>query len=175
MNAAEFQTASCAVLGTTIGWQTKIAHQLGVTSRQVRRWIAADAVPAWAEAKLLELMGGTDHSPFPRDEWVVGQAVTADGRPRDYVVHLVHPRFSARIVMVDDDGAPDPDDEPADVATGIVYQADPESVLCEIDWVDEPKAGEITALMEAAAEAIEVLNERAERISERAETIRCGD
>ena len=90
--------------------------------------------------------------PWPRDEWIIGEG--QDGR--EYVVHSAPPRFIARVVMTDEkDGTPLDSEEPADLVGGIVYAADPGTVLCEIDWIDEPQPSEITALMEAAAEAIE--------------------
>lgn len=163
MNAAEFQTAACAILGTVVGWQSKIARRLPsrdgehVSVRQVQRWIAADRVPEWAEAELMRLMGGTERSPFPRDEWMVGDGVTGDGRRREYIVHLQEPRFVARVVAVDYDGLPEPAEEPADVMTGITYQANEETILCEIEWWDQPKAGQITSLLEAAADALDAI------------------
>lgn len=48
-----------------------------------------------------------------------------------------------------------PDEEPADVLTGIVYSADAETVLAEIDWIDTPRPGEVTQLLEAAADAVD--------------------
>lgn len=155
MTRDEFQAAAIAILGSTIGWQSRIGRALGVSARQVRRWVEADATPAWADEKLVALMGGIGKSPFPRDEWVIGDAVTKDGRRREYIVHLVHPRFSARIVETDDDGDLLPEHEPADILSGIVYSADPNTLICEVDWIDEPKAGEVPALMEAAATALD--------------------
>lgn len=163
MNTAEFEAAAVAITGTAIGWQSKIARRIPsrdgkhVSVRQVQRWIAADRVPEWAEAELLRLMGGTERSPYPRDEWVVGEGVTGDGRRREYIIHLQEPRFCARIVEVDDDGIPTPDHEPADVVGGITYQAFEGTVLCEIEWWDQPKAGQVTMLLEAAADALDVL------------------
>lgn len=166
MNAAEFQIAACAILGTVVGWQSKIARRLPsrdgnhVSIRQVQRWIEADRVPDWAEAELLRLMGGTERSPFPRDEWMIGDGVTRDGRRREYIVHLREPRFVARVVTVDDDGDPAPEEEPADILTGITYQANEETILCEIEWFDQPKPGHVTLLMEAAADALDALAEQ---------------
>lgn len=163
MNATEFETAAVAIIGTAIGWQSKIARRIPsrdgkhVSVRQVQRWIAADRVPEWAEKELLRLMGGAERSPFPRDEWVVGDAVTGDGRRREYIIHLQEPRFCARVVEIDDDGLPLPEHEPADVTAGITYQAFEGTLLCEIEWWDQPKAGQVTMLMEAAADALDLL------------------
>lgn len=163
MNASEFEAASVAILGTAVGWQSKIARLLPsregkhLSIRQVQRWIAADRVPDWAETELVRLMGGTERSPFPRDEWVVGDAVTGDGQRREYIVHLQDPRFVARVVEIDGEGLPLPEHEPADITTGITYQAFEGTLLCEIEWWDQPKAGQITMLMEAAADALDSL------------------
>ena len=51
-------------------------------------------------------------------------------------------------------GEPDPGELPADVVSGAVYQIDEDTVLCEVDWIDQPSPGEIVALLEAAADAI---------------------
>ncbi|MFC5385212.1 hypothetical protein ACFPLB_04430 [Aquamicrobium segne] len=161
MNTAEFQAVAIAILGTSIGWQSKIARLLPtrdgkhVTVRQVQRWIAADFIPEWAEKELAQLMGGTERSPFPRDEWLIGDALGADGKVREYIMHMQPPRFIARVVECDDDGNPLPEHEPADILSGTVYAANETTVLCEMLWLDEPRAGEIVQLLEAAADALE--------------------
>lgn len=164
MTADEFTAAAIALLRTTVGWQSKIARRLGIESRTVRRWLHDGAIPLWAEARLKELMGGTAPVPFPRDEWVLGDGVSAAGQHREYIVHTAPPRFVARVVECDPDGEPRPDEVPADVLSGVVYVADATDaeeigsmVLCEIDWIDEPAAGEITGLLEAASDAIETM------------------
>lgn len=163
MNSAEFEAAAISLLGTAVGWQSKIARRLPsregkhVSVRQVQRWIAADQIPEWAEAELLRLMGGTERSIFPRDEWMVGDGVTGDGRQREYIVHLQEPRFCARVVEIDDDGLPLPEHEPADVISGITYQVFEGTVLCEVEWWDQPKAGQIALLLQAAADALDAL------------------
>lgn len=156
MTRDEFQIAACALLGTTIGWQSAIARRLGVDSRTVRRWLAEGATPPWVDARMAELMGTAERGPWPRDEWVVGDGVTAAGCRREYVAHLMPPRFVARVVAVDElTGRPEPQELPADATSGTVYQADVGTLLCEVEWIDDPPAGQITALMEAAADAVE--------------------
>lgn len=163
MNANDFEAAAIAIIGTAVGWQSKIARKLPsrdgkhVSVRQVQRWIAADRLPEWAEAELVRLMGGTERSPFPRDEWMIGDGITSDGRRREYIVHLQEPRFVARVVEIDDEGHPLPEHEPADVHSGITYQANEATVFCEIEWWDQPQAGQITMLMEAATDALDAL------------------
>lgn len=160
MTRDEFQAASIALLRSAIGWQTAIARRLGVESRTVRRWLRSGEIPAWVDARLAELMGGIGPSPWPRDEWVIGDGVTGDGRAREYIIHVAAPRFVARIVACDADGQPLPEEAPADVISGVVYAIDPETVLCEIEWIDEPSPGQIAALLEAAADAIEATDAR---------------
>lgn len=159
MTADEFQAASIALLRSAVGWQTAIARRLPVEARTVRRWLVAGETPEWVDGRMAELMGGLGASPWPRDEWLIGDGVTADGRRREYIVHLVAPRFVARIVAVEDE-APEDDELPADIVTGTVYQADPETLLCEIEWIDEVDPGAVTHLLEAAADAIERQNDR---------------
>lgn len=170
MNAAEFQAAAVAILGTAIGWQSKIARRMPsrdgthVSDRQVRRWIAADDIPEWAEDELRRLMLGPERLPWPRDEWLVGDARGDDGAMREYIMHMQPPRFIARVVECDDDGEPLPEHEPADVLSGNVYAAGETTVLCEISWIDEPKAGEIVQLLEAAADALDEMADTDENL-----------
>ena len=142
--------------GLHVGWQSAIARKLRsrggvneVNNRTVRRWLASGHVPDWVEAQLVEMMGGTSPTPWPRDEWILGDG--QDGR--EYIVHAAPPRFVARVVMVDEaTGLPAPAEEPADVAGGIVYVVDEGTVLCEIEWIDEVDPGQVTPLIEAAAD-----------------------
>lgn len=171
MNAIEFEASAISILGTAVGWQSKIARRIPsrdgkhVSIRQVQRWIEADNIPEWAEREILRLMGGTERSPFPRDEWVVGDGVSGDGRRREYIVHLAEPRFVARIVATDEDGQPLAEEYPADVLSGIVYAADDETVFCEIEWWDQPKAGHITLLMESAADVLDAIADMDQRLA----------
>jgi hypothetical protein len=159
MNRNEFQAASIALLRSAIGWQSAIARKLMVEPRQVRRWLHDDKTPPWADEMLAEMMGARELSPWPRDEWIIGDAVQAHGRRREYIIHMMPPRFAARIVEVQDDETPRPDELPADVNSGTVYTFN-DCVLCEISWFDEPSPGAIAALMEAACDAIDAENER---------------
>jgi hypothetical protein len=155
MTSDEFAAAAIALLRSAVGWQTAISKSLGVDSRTVRRWLKDNETPLWVDARLAELMGAREISPWPRDEWLIGDGVTEDGRLREYIVHLMPPRFVARIVSCDGNGLPDASEQPADVLSGVVYAANPETVLCEIDWIDEAPAGQMTALLEAACDAID--------------------
>ena len=158
MTADEFTTTAIALLRSAIGWQSAIAKRLDVDSRVVRRWLKDGQTPPWVDDTLAELVGAKDISPWPRDEWLIGDAVTANGHRREYVMHLVAPRFVARIVECDDSG-PCPNEEPADTISGTVYVIDGddfgETVLCEVDWIDEVPVGQMVQLLEAAANAID--------------------
>lgn len=163
MTADEFTAAAIALLRTAVGWQSAIARRLKVDSRTVRRWLEDGKTPDWVDGKLAEMMGAMDISPWPRDEWLIGDAVTADGRRREYIVHLAVPRFVARIVECGDTG-PCPHEEPADTVSGTVYVIDgddfSETVLCEVNWIDDVPVGQMAQLLEAAADAIDEQNLR---------------
>ncbi len=155
MNTDDFTAASIAILRSAVGWQTAIARRLGIEARTVRRWVQAGETPPWVDQQLADMMGGVGASPWPRDEWIIGDGVTGDGRRREYIMHVAPPRFVARIVAVNENDAPEDSDLPADIVSGTVFQADPETLLCEIDWIDAPDPGGVTQLLEAAADAIE--------------------
>lgn len=154
MTVEEFQAAAIAVLRTSVGWQSKIAAKLGVSARTVRRWIATGEIPGGIAAQMVEMVGGVDPSPFPRDEWLIGEASGGDGKTRAYVYHMQAPRFIARIVALDDGGAPEEGERPFDAISGVVYVSDG-YCLCEIDWIDRPSPGEIAGLLEAACDAVD--------------------
>ncbi len=156
LTSAEFQASSIALLRSAVGWQSAIARRLGVESRSVRRWLADGAPPAWVDARFAELTGKADIAPWPRDEWLIGDTLGADGKRREYVAHLQPPRFVARIVACGEDGMPTPDEEPADILTGVVYSSD-DFVIAEVDWIDEVAPGEIVKWLEAAADAIDAM------------------
>lgn len=162
MTRDEFLSASIALLRSAVGWQSAIARRLGVESRTVRRWLQAGEIPPWVESRFGELMGGTAPGPWPRDEWVIG--TDPEGRRR-YIVHVAPPRFVARLVECRADGTPHDEEQPADVASGMVYVADgmePDAtlVLAEIDWIDAVSPGEATQWLEAAADAAEAWEDR---------------
>ncbi len=154
MTPAEFQSSSIALLRSAVGWQSAIARKLGIDSRTVRRWLADEAIPAWVGGRFAEWIGAGEISPWPRDEWLIGDALGGDGRRREYVAHLQPPRFVARIIKCDDDGLPEADELPADILTGPVYSSE-DYVLAEIAWIDEVSPGEIVKWLEAAADAVE--------------------
>lgn len=155
MTVDDFTSTSIALLRSAVGWQSAIARRLNVDSRQVRRWLAQAKIPPWVDAALGELIGATDMAPWPRDEWLIGSARGADGKHREYIMHLQPPRFVTRVVVADDDGVVPPDEQPVDILSGIVYAADESTVLCEIDWIEPVAPGEHVKWLEAAADAME--------------------
>ena len=154
MTPAEFTASSIALLRSAAGWQSAIARRLGIDDRTVRRWLKAQTIPAWVDARFAEWTGATAIAPWPRDEWLIGDARGGDGQRREYIAHLQPPRFVARIVACDDEGMPEPGEDPADVLTGTVYSSE-DYVLAEISWIDEVAPGEIVNWLEAAADAID--------------------
>ena len=156
MTPEDFRATSIAALGSAVGWQTAIARRLGVTARMVRYWMAGDRpIPADMEARLAELIGAADRRAlFPRDEWLIGDTLSADGRRREYIAHLKAPRFVARIVMVDAEGLPLAEEEPADILSGVVWSSG-DYLLCEVAWIDAPPPSRIAAIFEAASDAID--------------------
>ena len=159
MNAEEFAATSIALLRGAVGWQSAIARKLDVQPRQVRRWIAAGKTPDWVDAKLAEMTGQADISPWPRGEWLIGDAVGGDGRHRKYIYHMQPPRFIARIVACGADWQPLPEEQPADIASGVSYSIGQETVLCEVDWIEPVATGEVEKWLEAAGDEIEALDD----------------
>ena len=175
MKIDEFRGLACAILRTTVGWQSKIARrmtELGYTrgwrDRTIRRWVAAGEAPEHAGKALLEVASLTDSGQrWPRGEWCVGETLISSTVVR-HVIHLQIPRFVARAVYCTSDGRPIPEDEPADVVSGAYVKdvVDPENgdggglILCEIAWIDTPRAGETIQLLEAAADVYEAWEDR---------------
>lgn len=156
MDAKKFQATSIALLRTAVGWQSAIARRLEVESRTVRRWLQSGSTPEWVDGKLAEMIGVTAIAPWPRDEWLVGDGISPDGQAkREYIMHMQPPRFIARIVACDEAGIPDASEHPADAASGTVFQANEETLLCEIEWIDEVTPGEHVMWLEAASDAID--------------------
>lgn len=156
MTVEQFQATAIALLRSAVGWQTAIAARLGIDARTVRRWLASGAIPEWVDGKFAELTGAADIAPWPRDEWLIGDALERDGRRREYIAHILPPRFVARVVMCDDAGDPAPEERPVDIVSGTVYSAG-DAVLCEIDWIEPVAPGEHVKWLEAAADALDAM------------------
>jgi hypothetical protein len=160
MTKDDFITASIAILRTSVGWHAKIAKLLECDHRRIKEWLDKGETPDWVDHKIAELIQLKGSTPWPRDEWIVGDGVSHDGKLRQYVVHTAPPRFIARVVMCGEDQLPHEHEQPVDIDTGTVYTADgfdPEYtlLLSEIEWIDQPNPGEVTHLLEAASDAIE--------------------
>ena len=158
----EFRALGLALHGGAHGWQSALARRLGVSDRTVRRWASGEtSISSRIQSEIMALTGTSDppESVFHRDEWIVGDGAPHEaGGRREYVVHAWPPRFICRAVEVDEDsGKPAVYEGEADLLTGIVYQADPTTMLCEFQWIDYPPSGEkfLTDLLESAVDALE--------------------
>ena len=156
MTPDEFTASSIALLRSAVNWQTAMARRLGFKdASRVRKWLrGAEPIPPWVEAQFAEWLGATALAPWPRDEWLIGDAFGGDGRRREYIAHLQPPRFVARVVACDGDGLPEAGEEPADILTGTIYSSG-DYVLAEIAWIDEVAPGEIVKWLKAAADAVD--------------------
>jgi hypothetical protein len=154
---SEFRAFCLAPFGHE--WQTPLARALGVSPRTVRRWAAGRTpIPASAWAELRKIAGADERGlpTWPRDEWIVGDGVDVGGARREYIIHAHRPRFIARVVSVDDDDAPTPDEGEADTLTGVVYRAGPGTLLCEILWIDPPPPeAKLETLLDQASDALD--------------------
>ncbi len=135
MTIDELRAIGLAAYG--VNWQSPLARAIGISPRHMRRLIAGESpITEGIAADIRRALGATAVDPdWPRDKWIIGDApAEADTKARrEYLVHTRRPRFVARVVMVDDDGEP----EPADVITGVVYASE-DYVLSEIVWIDPP-------------------------------------
>lgn len=152
---AEDLRALILAAGLTTG---EMARRLGMNPRHLRRMASGEQpISPSLAAEIHALFGaGEEPSPYyPRDRWIVGEGPPPERR--EYVIHTAVPRFIARVVAVDEfTGQPEPDEEPADLTSGIVYGCG-EARLCEIQWIDpapsDPMA--LTYLIDEAADQLE--------------------
>lgn len=137
---------------------SEFARRIGMTPRNFFRILSGkQAIGPRLAGDILRLFGAADRADreWPRDEWIVGE-----GPPparREYVIHTAAPRFVARVVAIDElTDRPEPDEEPM-APGGVEYQAGPDSLICEIDWIDpapaEPNA--LARLMDRAADQLD--------------------
>lgn len=161
MTPAELRALCLAAFGHE--GQSAMARAIGMTPRHFRRLIAGtQPIGAEIEARIRKVLGaGEAAAPeWPRDEWILGDgAEHAPGERREYIVHARHPRFIARVVAIDElTESPEPHEGAVDNLTGIVYAAG-DCEICEIVWIDPPPGPvALTALMEAAADALEKMS-----------------
>ena len=156
LTAQELRAIGAAAYG--YGWQSALARAIGISDRTMRRLVAGTSPITERVERDIRRVLGAEASPspdWPRDEWILGDGLPGpDGARREYLVHTRSPRFVARVIAVDGDGAPDPSEGEADTMTGVVY-ASQDCVIAEIVWIDPPPApAALTALMEAAARRI---------------------
>ena len=154
MDVHEFQRAAITALQTSVDWQAQIAERLGVELRTVLLWIDNEEVPKWADDKISEIIGKLEETPWPRDEWLIGDALGEDGTRREYIMRMRYPRFVARVVICELDGEPQLEELPADVHSGFTYMVDEETVLCEVVWIDQVLDVEASKWLGAAAAAL---------------------
>lgn len=132
MTAAEFRAIGIALFNEAEGWHSALARKLDISSQTIRRW-AKDGPPDHAVVLIYEVLGlFPPNKDYPRDEWIVGDGVESD---REYIIHLVPPRFSARVVLVESDGTPSPEEGEANTFSGVSFSG-PDYTLCEIIWFD---------------------------------------
>lgn len=131
--------AALAALGWTQG---ELARRYGVNPRTIRGYLVdGDAIPpALARFIALAQAGGG-----PR--FVFGDAV---GGPGEYLVHLRRPRFVARVV---EEGGDDEEDAGADTLAGLTLALGDGILLCEVDWIDDPR-GDLGDVLAAARAAV---------------------
>lgn len=63
MNRTELESLCQRLFG--YGWKSRLAEVLEINRKSVSRWIAADAVPAWAAERVRELAGRPALAPIP--------------------------------------------------------------------------------------------------------------
>lgn len=137
---------------------SEFARRVPVSYRSLTRMLRGDVTITDRMATSIARMLGAGSAPdpqWPRDEWIVGEGPPPERR--EYVMHTAAPRFIARVVAMDElTDLPEPDEEPADVLTGVTYSA-ADSVICEIVWIDlaptDPTA--LARLMERAADQLD--------------------
>jgi len=165
MTPSQFHLNSLAILGTSLGWQTKIARLLNVNQSTVRKWLKSGEIPQWVEEKFAAITAKSDPSLWPRDEWLIGTAFNVQEQAREYIVHLQYPRFVARIVAVSDGDRPIDDEQLVNLQSGVVYGVNQETLLCEINFIDHLDTAAARQWLEAAVNEIERVDEIESRIA----------
>ncbi|MGH0003649.1 hypothetical protein ACQU0X_26530 [Pseudovibrio ascidiaceicola] len=137
--------------------------------RQDARFVHPDPEPVAVPAKVreeeaadLKPLGGeqTDYAGASRDEWVVARGISSSGRTRDYIVHLRHPRFAARVIECDPFHNPVEREQPADVTPGTTYALGKSTVLGEFDWIDEKPVAGLEDLLQNASNYLSHVTKR---------------
>jgi hypothetical protein len=140
MTVEEFRAVGIALFG--YGWQSKLARELGIADRTVRKWVSGETpLPEWLETAL----GGINRKSADVPEWLT--ADNGQDPPTDYIVHLRPPRFICRVA---DDFA---------LMEGTSFGSD-NATYGELVWLDLPQPeAELRRWLEAAADWIESLPE----------------
>lgn len=151
-----FRALGLALFG--LDWQRRMAAALDVAEDDIRAWDRGDIpMPDDTSMKRGRCFGLGDDvdARWRRDTWVIGEGERRNGRRGEYVLRTRQPRFIARAVEVDDEGRPVPAEGEVDMVTGVRFQAGPDTVLTEIQWIDRaPGIQDLVRLCEEAAEAL---------------------
>jgi len=140
MTREEFISNGVAWHGSAVGWQSAIAHALDIDTRTIRRAVKDGPSDKLARA-LLALLGDGAPVRVPA-EWICGDG--SDGR--EYLVHLISPRFACLILTEEEYGA-------FEYQSDGDYQVDSQW-LCAFHWMDR-RPDNLSQWMERAADALE--------------------
>lgn len=111
-----FRAAAAALFGR--GYQAKMARELKVSTRTVRRWASGDTPVPQA---VLDALGiRLQQHPVPK--WLIGETE----EEREYIIHLESPRFIAEIL------------EDEELVSGVAYITLGGDQLCHLTWLDLP-------------------------------------
>ena len=132
MTLEEFRSVCVVRYGK--GWQTKLAHHLGVNPRTVRRWASGEVpVPPAVSAQLGARPAIAQEYP---DEWLIA---SDPDEQREYVIHLATPRFVGMIL-----------DEEMDEGLTLELR---DEMVGRITWIDPPPA-DLLPLLRSLQKAI---------------------
>lgn len=108
------------------GWQTRLANEISVNPRTVRRWASGEmeVPPAVAAAIQARPAIAIDYP----DEWILADSAASAEEEREYLVHLHTPRFVG--IVADDDA----------ISSGITLALRDETII-DITWIDPPPTG----------------------------------
>ena len=140
MTRDEFKANGVAIVGTSVGWQTKLARRLSIDSRTIRRAVADG--PSDKLARLLLSVIGESAPQNMHAEWVCGDG--SDGR--EYLIHTRFPRFRCLVIAAEDEYDFAADD-------GVKFQCG-DMTLAGFHWSD-PMPLDLTHWVELAADALE--------------------
>ena len=140
MTREEFISNAVALVGGGHGWQTRLAHELDMSDRNIRKAVKDGPSEGVARA-LMQAMGEASNS-VRHAEWICGDG--DDGR--EYLIHTAHPRFRCIVVAEGDDY------DIADDDTGVFRNDD--VYLAGWHWID-PRPVNFAYWAERAADALD--------------------